>query len=434
MAEKYKLGLSRDRLFEYNSTVVFCGSLKYEASEADIRKAVKMLACRVPAVTAAITLCDDAQAYIETDAVEVNVEYSSLTAQELTERYEKNPLTFSDKLFEFSVSSDNYLVIAGHTVFCDAKSLLRLASYLVSFYEKTELSVEPEEIYTFSEPKSLPIDVVSPIVNKLSSELDEDWQKNKTVYQLQDYEKARNDYLSGQAGVGRVSFSLSSDDVQMIRDNCKENGVDFSSAVCFGFYKAIKSMVKAERKSSKMRISADRRFFHGGKRNYTVGAYNGSVCVHLTAKEMKKPEDEQLKLFHTDVYRALTSAFRVFSDEILLHNVQESYCDSAYIYLAGGNRFKSSKNLAENYGCMNEELCEFFYCNLTQEYWHSLQLFDDILVNEPFQQHRSRLNVTVVERNEKCLCELRFDTKKVTPSQAEEICKKTEKYLLSLKK
>lgn len=433
MSERYELGLSRNRLFEFDSTVVFKGKFCDVPEKAMVQKALKMLSFKLPVLTSHIELSDDAKAFIVTGTVEPEVCFSDLTANEIITAYERNPLRFYHRLFELTVSKDGYLIIAGHTAFCDSKSLLRIAAYFAGFYNKSELSVESEDIYTFSQPKSLPVDVISPFVNKLSSELDDDWQKLKRTYNVNDYDNARNKYLAEASTIGRASLSVSAKDVEQIRGACLENGVDFSSAVCFAFYKAMRNNVKTTKKSSKMRISADRRFFHGGGKKYTVGAYNGTVCVHLTSKELRKNTQEQLKLFHTDIYKALTSPFRVFSDEVLLNNVQADFCDSSYIFLAGGNRFKASKNLAQTYGCMNEELSEFLYCNLTQSIWNKLDFFDGVYVSEPFQAHRSRFSVTVIETNEKCDCELRFDSARVSKEQAENIIGDAKRYLLSLK-
>ena len=434
MCNKYRLGLSRNRLFEFDSTAVFCGKFKSAPEESEVQKALSMLSCKVPAITSKVELLGDADAFIVTGCVQVKAEFSSFTADEIVHLYEQNSLRFCDKLFEFKVSEDGYLVIAGHTVFCDAKSLLRLASYFAGFYSKTELSVEPEEILTFSEPKSLPVDVISPLVNKLSSELDDSWQKNARTYTQDDYVKARSNYLKKRKEVGKVQFNLLSGDVAIIRDKCLESEIDFSSVVCFAFYKAIKGTVKTNRKSSKIRVWADRRYFHGGNNNYSVGAYSGTVTINLTKKEFRKTEAEQLKLFHTDLYRAVTSPFRVFSDDVMLSNVENSFCDSSYMYMAGENKFKSSKNLAETYGCMNEELCEFFYCNLTQRFWNGLDFYENVLVREPFKPCRSPFSVSVVENTRDCFCELRYDTSRVNENEVKEILKKVEKYLLELKK
>ena len=430
MSEKYKLGLSRNRLFQFNSTVVFSGKFKCNPQPADIGKALKMLASKVPVITANVELCEGADAFIVTDTVEPVALFSDLNAEDIVLNYEKNPLRFNDRLYEFTVSCDGYFIIAGHTVFCDSKSLLRLAKYFAEFYSKTTLSVEAEEVYTFSQPKSLPVDVISPLVNKLSSELDDKWQKGARSFSVDDYNIARGSYLNKIAETGKHFFSLSVEDVVKIREKAIGNQIDFSSVVCFAFYKAIRETVKCEKDSSKMRVWADRRFFHGGNKSYSVGAYNGTVSVHLTPKEWRKSEEEQIKLFHTDLYKALTSPFRVFSDEILLHNIQNSFCDSAYMYMSGEFKSKSSRNLAENYSCMNKELCEFFYCNLTQRFWQGIDFYENISVSEPFMPYRSRFSVSVCESAEGSVCELRFDKATVTCEQASAIVNKAKNYIL----
>ena len=430
MSEKYKLGLSRNRLFQFNSTVVFCGKFKCKAEPTDVGKALKMLANKVPAITARVELEENSDAFIVTGSVEPVAVFSELDAEKIVSGYEKNPLCFNNGLYEFTVSCDGYFIIAGHTVFCDTKSLLRLAKFFAEFYTKTTLSVEAENIYTFSEPKSLPVDVISPLVNKLSSELDDKWQKDSRCFSVDDFNIAQKSYLEKMGEVGNVSFNLSTEKVAKIREKATEIQVDFSSVVCFAFYKAIRETVKCEKGSSKIRVWADRRFFHGGNKNYSVGAYNGTVSVHLTSKELRKSEEEQIKLFHTDLYKAVTSPFRVFSDEVLLHNVQNSYCDSAYMYMSGEIKSKSSKNLAENYSCMNKELCEFFYCNLTQQFWQGIDFYENITVTEPFMPYRSRFSVSVCESSEGCSCVMHFDKSAVSEKQVQAIINKAQNCIL----
>lgn len=396
MADKIKLGLSRNRLFDFNSTVVFIGKLS-EAVESELaQKAMKMLECKEPVITAKILLQENSQAYIVTEAVEQKLMYSELSAKDIAGQYKKNPLSFHEKLFEFSASADGCLIIAGHTAVCDCKSLLRLAGSFMAFYNKTELSVEPEKIFTFSGKGELPVDVISPLVNKLSSELDDDWQKDKKEFTLEDYEAAREKYLKTcRKPVAVMEKHLDSKSVEKLKSACEELEVDFSSMLYFCFYKAILENVKVSKKAAKMRIYADRRFFHGPNDVFSVGAYNGAVCVSLSAKERKKSVEEQLKAFHLDAYRALTSSFRVFSEEILLASVQQDFCDSSYMYLAGQSKAGSSKKLAETYGCLTEELCDCFYCNLTQKYYEKLRCFEDISVCEPFKA-RSRFNLSLI--------------------------------------
>ncbi len=429
MAEKYKLGLSRNRLLEFENTVVFRGKYKELLNEEDARKAMKMLSFKEKIITANIQFLENSDAYIVTDAVEPEIVFSQSDAEEVARVYEKKPLLFTEKLFEFTFSQDGYLVIAGHTVACDGKSLLRLAACFIGFYEKCNMSIEPNAIYTFSEPKSLPVDVISPIVNKLSSELDNKWQRVQKKYSFEEYVSARERYVKTLSRVDVQTAHISTERLQQYISFCEEIEVDFSSFLYFCFYKAICNNIHHEKNASKMRISADRRFFHGTGDRFSVGAYNGSVCISLSKAEKKKSEEEQLKAFHLDTYRALTSPFRVFSDEILLANVQVDLCDASYMCLAGENKSKMVKDFAKTYGCMNRELCDCFYYNLTQRYWSALQSFDAVMVEEPFRRSRTSLSLCAVEDGSGCSINLRYSTVDIGADVAKKIIEEATSYL-----
>lgn len=421
MVETYKLGLSRNRLLEFENTVVFRGKYKEWLDEEAARKAMKMLSLKERVITANARLEENGDAYIATGVVEPEIIFSQFTAEEIVRAYETTPLLFTEKLFEFSFSQDGYLVIAGHTVACDGKSLLRLAAQFVGYCEKSDMSIEPNAIYTFSEPRSLPVDVVSPIVNKLSSELDNKWQRVQKKYSFEEYMSARAWYVDGLSSIGVQKAHVSVEKLKRYISFCEEKEVDFLSLLYYGFYKAICNNIHHEKNASKMRISADRRFFHGAGDKFSVGAYNGSVCVSLSKSEKKKTDEEQLKAFHLDTYKALTSPFRVFSDEILLANVNVELCDASYMFLAEKNKSKIVKDFARTYGCMNMELCDCSYYNLTQRYWSALQSFSNVMVEEPFKRNRTRLSLCAVEDENGCTINLRYDSASIDKDIAEKV-------------
>ncbi len=421
MAEKYKLALSRGRVFEFNSTVVFYGEYKEKIDLCEAQKALKMLSLKEPVITSVIELRDASSAYIVTQSFAPQMSFSQLTHTELCEVYEKDPLTFYNKLFDFKVSSDGYLVIAGHTAVCDAKSLLRLACSFVDFYEKKQLDIIENKIFTFSEHKSLPVDVASPIIDKLSAELDNKWHKNLKKYDVDAYKKARNYFLNSYSAPKCEEMAFSLNDVSKLREYCSKNGVDLSSLIYFSFYKSLLKNTSVLRSASKMRIYGDRRFFHGNKDVYSVGAYNGTVDVSLNAVELKKPVDVQLKKFHLDTYRALTSPFRVFFDDVLQMQVEPSLCDASYMCLAGIEKSSVAKKFAKNHGCECYQLCDCAYYNLNQEYWSSLKAFCDIGVFEPFKL-RSGKYISFVETSIGGKLYFKWLSSDLSQMQATEIC------------
>jgi hypothetical protein len=202
----------------------------------------------------------------------------------------------------------------------------------------------------------------------------------------------------------------------------------------FCFYKAFCGNIQFAKNASKMRIYADRRFFHGAADDFSVGAYNGSVCISLSKAEQKKSDVEQLKAFHTDSYKAQTSPFRVFSDEILLANIDQCLCDAAYMCLAGVNKTKMVRDFATTYGCMNKELCDCFYCNLTQRYWAGLRAFSNIMVYEPFKQSRAPLSLSAVEDDDGCRISLRYNAEFIDEAVAQKIVDEAMCYMEKLVK
>ena len=122
MSLKYKLGLTRNRLFEFDNAVLFCGKFAFQNSE--LQKALRLLCIKEPLVTSRICLEDNGEAYAVVGSVEQSVDFTAKSRDELVTEYENCGVSFFDKAFEFSYTSDGYLVIAAHTALSDARALL----------------------------------------------------------------------------------------------------------------------------------------------------------------------------------------------------------------------------------------------------------------------------------------------------------------------
>jgi hypothetical protein len=70
------------------------------------------------------------------------------------------------------------------------------------------------------------------------------------------------------------------------------------------------------------------------------------------------------------------------------------------MYAAGCLKNKASAKIADNYGCKNEMLCDFFSCNLDQQFWGELVHFSDVTIKEPFKM-RSLYGLNFVLKNGK---------------------------------
>lgn len=420
MSERIKLGLTRNRLFEFDNSVLFCGILNVGFDENELQKAFKMLRIKEPLITSVIELQEDAQAFVVTNAIEPVIKRTSLTQKELFEYYDKNGIDFSKNNFEFNVTSDGWLVIAGHTAVCDAKSLLRLGAEFSGFYNKTTVSVEPASVNLFSEMRELPIEVASPITDKLSAELDSKWMKKQQVFSCEDYQNARELYKNNKSECSELCWVIDENLLSSLQKFAEENSVDISSVISFSFYEALLKNAGGKKKYNKMNIYADQRIFFENFKDYGVGAFNGVVTGSLNKKDQNKTLKERMKQFHLNCYKGITSPFMTFYDESLLMKVSPSLCDCAYMYKAGLSKNSTGKKLAENYSCSCEKICDYFACNLEQDFWSGLKAFSDIEVREPLKM-RSSTYLGFIRRNGKGYVTFRFKKNRISPQQAQDI-------------
>ncbi len=384
MSEKYKLGLTRNRLFAFDNCVLFAGKYDCPIERDKGERAIKLLSLKEPLITAKIQLENNGDAFAVVGEVAQKLNLSNHNHDAILKKYETDGLNFWEKLFEFSLSSDGYFIVAGHTCIADAKSLLRLASYFSGIYSSDSFSVEPSETIVVSQKSQLPLEVLSPITDKLSLELDSKWSEKSSVFGVDDYCNAKEMYDSSKSQCAKLKQELPQNTVTGIRAYCAENGVDVSSVVGFAFFEELCKNVQLKSSACKMNVCGDSRFFFEDYKKHGIGAYNGVVSVYLRKKDKLKSDDERLKAFHISTYKGVTSTFKVFYDDVFMMSLSPSLCDSAYMYASGCFKNKTSAKLAENYGCKNEIMCEYFSCNLEQAFWRELKHFSDITVEEPF--------------------------------------------------
>lgn len=420
MSERYKLGLTRNRLFEFDNCVLFCGKIDGGFNAKELRGALKLLALKEPIITSAVQLENDGTAFLVTESFEPDLKERSESFEDVFASYERDGLNFWEQLFEFSLSADGYIVIAGHTAVCDAKSLLRLAMYLYTFYTKSSVNIEPSVINLFEKSVNLPIEVASPVLDKLGAELDAKWMKNAENYGVNDYIKAKNIYSQTKCGRAELRAELDKATVSALCEYAVANNVDVSSVVAFAFYETLVKYIGGSKKYNKMNIYADERFFFDDFHNYSVGAFNGVVNASLTGKERHKPTDERVKAFNCDCYKGATSSFKVFYDEALLMKIEPSLCDSAYMYEAGLTKSAASRKVAENYGCACEKICDFFACNTDQAFWDVLKNFSRIHVSEPLKM-RSSTYVGFLRGNGVGYITFKYKTDRISDSKAKDV-------------
>ena len=87
MSEKYKLGLTRNRLFEFDNCVVFAG--KYDTSIESLKgeKAIRLLSLKEPLITAKIELEGNGDAFVVVDKVEQKLNFCNEDCNALLDKY-----------------------------------------------------------------------------------------------------------------------------------------------------------------------------------------------------------------------------------------------------------------------------------------------------------------------------------------------------------
>ncbi len=401
MSGKYKLGLTRSRLFAFDNGVLFCG--KYDFEKSALQKALHLLCIKEPIITSLISLEKDGEAYVLTEAVEQKISFCSENAEELKAHYEKQGVDAFVKAFEFSYTSDGFLVIAGHTAVCDAKALLRLAGDLVGFYNEPLKSIEHSVINILSEKTDLPLEVSSPLIDRISADLDLKWQKDARTFCKNDFYSAKNSYDKSRGEVCSVAVRLDGEEIEQIKGFCKGQNIDTVTFIGFAFYDALLQNISGKKKFNKMNVYADERLFFVDFEKYRIGAYNGISEVAYKKKFTTGDFADRAKAFHIECYKNATSTFKVFYDDVLLMRVSPSLCDASYMYKAGLLKNKAARTVAENYGCACEKLCDYFYCNLDQEYWGAVKAFENIHVAEPFKMRCATALDFVVNNGEGCI-------------------------------
>ena len=433
MSEKIKLGLSRNRLFEFENCVCFLGECEEVFDVLQCRKALKMLCLKESVITACIKLEDDGEAYVVYGGNTPDLELTEGDVDEFLQKKKVQGLDFSKELFSFTILNGNVLCIFAHTVIADVRSLMYLASEFKAFYDKKSFSVESSDNKILSETSQMPSNVFSVVVDRLASGLEVGWQKNTTVFTHADYKKARKKYFDLKKGVNSVSTELDKAVFADLKSFAEKEGVDVSSLVAFAFYRGLCDNVGGKRKYRKLNVQSNVRIFFDDFESMNVGAYNGFFSVEK--KKNKNLPDTLInnaKTFHDGIYKKATSAFSAFYNEFLFMRLPPSFADSQYMYCAGLFKHKYSKKLADTYGCASEVLGEFCSYNLAQDYWRGLDGFKKITVSEPLKLRSSSL-ITFVQKEEEGSITFEYKQDEITGSAASEIMIKAMEILREFK-
>ena len=433
MPERIKLGLTRNRLFEFDNCVSFYGKIKGEFDLAECEKALKMLWVKEPLLSGVVELEEDGKAFVSLNKASPSLEITQYTALEYIWQKKTDGLDFTKNLFTFAIAEGDSLCICAHTAVADVRSLMYLAGAFMSYYNKNAISVEPSQVNLISEASQMPSNVFSVVVDRLASGLEVGWQKKTAFFTAEDYKKARAKYFANKEPVGVIERGVSQELLDALKAFAQREEVDVSSLVAFAFYESLVGALGGKRKYRKMNVQSNGRVFFENFQNMNVGAFNSFFAVEK--KKNKKLADtlqNNAVLFHDEIYKKATSAFASFYNEFLFMRLPESFADSQYMYCAGEFKHKYSKKLANTYGCANEVMCEFCSYNLNQSFWSGLNSFEEMLPAEPLKMRSSSL-ITFVENSESSVVCFEYKKGKISDSVAQSVMENAIKILADLK-
>lgn len=424
MSEKFKLGLSRNRLFEFDDCVSFLGETEEAFDLSECEKALKTLCLKEPILGCGIELCENAEAYLITGKKEIALEVFQGDKESFVRERIRNGVDFSGNLFSFVIINGNTLGVFAHTAVADARSLMYLAGEFMSIYNSKTLSVVPSEIKVISETSQMPSNVFSVVIDRLASDLEVGWQKNTRTFTCDDYKIAREKYLNSKSDMGSVELEINEELFSKVKHFAQEEKVDVSSLVAFAFYESLTETLGGKRRYRKLNVQANERVFFEEYDKMRVGAFNGITAVEKK-KNKKSPDTLSANAvnFHKEIYKRVVNAFSVFYNEFLFMRLPDDFADSQYMYCAGEFEHKYSKKLAETYGCANEVVGEFCSYNLNQKLWSGLDVFKKVIPQEPLKM-RSTTLITFVEKGEKGKVYFVYKKGKLSDSVAQNVTQK----------
>lgn len=429
MSEKIKLGLTRNRLFDFDNCVSFIGEADVEFDINECGKALKTLMLKEPLLGCGVEFCENGEAYVVTEKNELSLKTFQGDAEEFVKSKRHNSIDFSGELFSFVIINGKAFGIFAHTVVADSRSLMYLATEFMRIYKSGAFSVVPSEMKIVSGVYQMPSNAFSVVADRLAADLEMDWQKKSRGFTYNDYKSAFEKYLSSKSETGTITIDINEEALGNIRGFAQKEKTDVSSLVAFAFYESLSQNLGGKRKYLKLNVQADERVFFEDCRGVQVGAFNGLVTVEKK-KNKKTPDTFSSNAvdFHNEIYKRVTSASQVFYNEFLFMKLPENFVDSQYIYCAGEFKHKCSKKLADIYGCAKEVIGEFCSYNLNQEIWSGLEAFRNVVPLEPLKK-RSTTLITFVEKGGSGKVYFDYKKDKISDSVARNVVENVEKFL-----
>ena len=428
MSEKYKLFLTRNRLFDFEGCVSLTANYCGELDSVELNKALKMLSVKEPLITSTVSLAENSDAFVDVNTVEQHFSESGADAVSEILHQQQSGFDFTKELFRFVIIGKSTIGIFAHRAVADVKALLFLMQELIEFYEKRSVLIEPLPIRLFSEKTDVPGCARSPIIDRVSTEMDQKWSGHSREFSAEDYINAKGKYMSASGGRGFAEIDFTNEETAAISARCAELKADVSVAAAYALKTALIKRFGGKKNYNKINAECDMRLYFDVPEDYRVGPFSGAVAI-MNPKEKLA---DSLRAFQKEYYKKATSPFQAFYNDVFLMNVSPSLCDASYMYAAGSFKNKAAKRLAENYGCKANTILDYCFYNFDQSFWRGLSGLSDINAFEAFRINGSFLCSSSLS-GERLSIKLLYRTDICKENDAKDVLSETAALLSTLK-
>ena len=392
LSERYKLGLSRDRLFSPEACVCAFGTYSSPQNLSDLQKALKKLSVREPLLTAAIELKPDGRAYFVTDSASPSFSEGSGELTSFAESERAKPFDVTKELFRFILIDKVTVGIFAHEAAADCKGLAHLLGELNRYLLHGETDVTPATVRTVPGFDELPRYASSPITAKLVDSYNDKWAGVDKKFTLAELPELYASYGRSH-GADKREIQLSVLDkakTAAMKAEAQKLKVDYSSLLAFSFYTQLKDAHQKEPDKKKRKLityfsyGVDLRRKLATPAPFSLGNFSSYICSQVRYSKKAPEANGGVTGFHKAVFKSYYDAYSLFNVKTVMMGVDPFLADSQFFYAYSGLKNSPSKNLSKSFGVSKNVMLAFNSYNLDLDVWNKLSDFESILLLPPF--------------------------------------------------
>lgn len=383
MNSKYKLGLTRSRVFALENCVYFSGVVGTAVDTVQFEKALSMLCAKYPLLCGTIELCPSGDACVVESLETVPFGFVSGDSADIIREQQRKGLDFAEALFRVILINGDTVVLFGHTAVCDVNSLALLAGDLMRFYRRESFDIDRREPELFPEKSDLPDNVTSGVAERIANTLNYAWIKHDRFFGCSDYLKAVQAYSAKRPRQNSVTVTVGAEETAVLVSRCHGNSTDISAAAAYCVFCRLAKGGYLKRDRHVL-WQCNERLFLSESEVRGVGPYNSAAAVKVPRS--KKKGLAPFDAFQDETYKKHATCFNVFYDSVYLMEILPQLCDAAHLCEAGTFKNRTAKSLAKKEFNMRNCALGCGFLNFDQQYWDSVKCFESVAFSEPFSR------------------------------------------------